>query len=263
MYFAGIDVGSLTAQAVVVNGDGITAYKSIRVKPNPVISAETVIGLLLQETGIKWAEIKLCISTGYGREQVQARGLAQENISEISCHGMGAHWLLPEVRTVIDIGGQDAKAIRIGKQGELVDFVMNDKCAAGTGRFLEVQARTLSLELDELGPISLNSSSPVELPSRCSIFCETDVLHYLQKGYGKPDIAAGVNLAMAERVAALVRRVGIEREITISGGVAKNVAVRTELEKMLKVKLLRYEVDSQIIGALGAAVLAKTASDET
>ncbi len=259
MYYAGIDVGSLTAQAVVVNNSGITAYKSMRVKPNPVLSAETVIGMLLEETGIKWDQIKFCISTGYGREQVQAKGLAQDNVSEISCHGMGAYWVRPEVRTVIDIGGQDAKVIRIGKQGELLDFVMNDKCAAGTGRFLEVQARTLGLELEEIGPVSLGSKTALEFSSRCSIFCETEVLHYMQKGHNKADIAAGVNRAMAERVAALVRRVGIEKEVTMSGGVAKNVAVRAELERMLNVKLLGYNIDSQIVGALGAAVLAKRA----
>ena len=257
MYYAGIDVGSLTAQAVVVNSKGIVAYKSIGVKPHPVQSAKTVVDMLIQERGINWNEVKFCVSTGYGREQVQAEGLSQDNVSEISCHGMGASWLVPEVRTVIDIGGQDAKVIRVGKGGELVDFVMNDKCAAGTGRFLEVQARTLGLSLDELGTVSFSAERTLELSSRCSIFCETEVLHYLQRGHTKADIAAGVNRAMAERVAALVRRVGLEKEVTMSGGVAKNAAVRAELERMLNVRLIKYDTDSQIVGALGAALMAR------
>lgn len=257
MYFAGIDVGSLTAQAVVINNKGIHAFRSMGVKPHPVQSAKAVVDTLIAEESIPWSEIKFCVSTGYGREQVQAEGLSQDNMSEISCHGLGASFLVPEVRTVIDIGGQDAKVIRVGPGGELVDFVMNDKCAAGTGRFLEVQARTLGISLDELGTISQGAEKILELSSRCSIFCETEVLHYLQRGHTKSDIAAGVNRAMAERVAALVRRVGLEREATMSGGVAKNVAVRAELERMLNVKLLKYNTDSQIVGALGAALMAR------
>lgn len=257
MYFAGIDVGSLTAQAVVINSDGIHSFKSIGVKSNPLDSAQTVIEMLLAEDNLSWNSIKFCVSTGYGREKVQAKGLAQDNMSEISCHGLGAFWLNSDVRTVIDIGGQDAKVIRIGSNGELIDFVMNDKCAAGTGRFLEVQARTLGLGLDELGGIALSADKALSLSNRCSIFCETEVLHYLQRGHSKADIAAGVNRAMADRVAALARRVGIEKEVTMSGGVAKNVAVRAELERILNIRLVRYQVDSQLVGALGAALMAK------
>ncbi len=257
MYYAGIDVGSLTAQAVVINAKGIHAYKSMGVRPHPVQSAKAVVDMLIQEENMTWRDIRFCVSTGYGREQVQAEGLSQDNMSEISCHGLGASFLVPEARTVIDIGGQDAKVIRVGPGGELIDFVMNDKCAAGTGRFLEVQARTLGLSLDDLGKASLSAEKVLELSSRCSIFCETEVLHYLQRGHSKADIAAGVNRAMAERVAALVRRVGLEKEVTMSGGVAKNIAVRAELERMLNVRLIKYNVDSQIVGALGAALMAK------
>jgi predicted CoA-substrate-specific enzyme activase len=257
MYFAGIDVGSLTAQAVVINDQGIRTFKSIRVKPNPVESAQTVIDMVLSEDGLSWNDIRFCISTGYGRDKVQAKGLSQDNLSEISCHGLGAFWLCPEARTVIDIGGQDAKVIRIGGNGELDDFVMNDKCAAGTGRFLEVQARTLGLSLEELGQIALNAERALELSNRCSIFCETEVLHYMQAEHDKADIAAGVCRAMADRVAALVRRVGLEKEVTMTGGVAKNVGVRRELERIFNVKLATYEADSQIVGALGAALMAK------
>jgi len=257
MYYGGIDVGSLTAQAVVLKDDTIYSYQSIRVKPNPVESAATVIEGALHERGLALKDLSFCVSTGYGREQVQKEGLAGENISEISCHGKGAWWMLPRVRTIIDIGGQDAKVIRVDARGELVDFVMNDKCAAGTGRFLDVMSKTLGVTVEELAPLSFKARRVIEMSSRCSIFCETEVHHYLQRGAELADLAAGVNRTMAGRVLALVRRVGIEKEITMTGGVAKNPAVRRELEKAMGLKMLTYSIDSQIVGALGAALIAR------
>jgi len=268
MSFAGIDVGSLTAQAVLIE-DGRTPMlktigvrvlsKSIRVKPNPLDSARSVMGELLEENELSWNDITYCISTGYGRDRVQDEGLAQENVSEISCHGIGAVSVAPQVRTIIDIGGQDAKVIRMDDRGELVNFVMNDKCAAGTGRFLEVMSRTLGITFEELGAMAQRAPGSIELSSRCSIFAETEVLHFLQKGYDKPDLASGVCKSMADRVMALVRRVGVDKEVMMTGGVAKNVAVRAELERMLNVRMLTPNLDPQIMGAYGAAVLAQRA----
>ncbi len=257
MLFGGIDVGSLSCQAVVLNGEGIFTYESIRVKPNPVDSATTAMVGALQKKNMTLQDLTFCVSTGYGREEIQKQGLSQENMSEISCHGKGAHWVLPQVRTIIDIGGQDAKVIRVDRDGELVNFVMNDKCAAGTGRFLEVMSRTLGISMEELGPISFGSKEVIEMSNRCSIFCETEVHHYLQRGAVLADVAAGINRTMAGRVMALVRRVGVEKEITMSGGVAKNPAVRKELERALNMRTLSYNIDSQIIGALGAALYAR------
>ena len=282
MRYAGIDVGSLTAQAVLIEdardgrpqgGEGRDTWgpprhktigvrllsRSIRVKPNPLDSARTVMGGLLDANDLDWGDITYCISTGYGRDRVEEEGLAQENMSEISCHGLGAFSLMPQVRTIIDIGGQDAKVIRVDERGDLVNFVMNDKCAAGTGRFLEVMGRTLGVGFEELGPLALRAHGRIELSSRCSIFAETEVLHFLQKGLDSSDLAAGVTKSMADRVMALVRRVGWEREVMMTGGVAKNVAVRAELEKMLNVRMLHPNLDPQIIGAYGAAVLARRA----
>ena len=268
MPFAGIDVGSLTAQAVLIE-DGRTPMlktigvrllsRSIRVKPNPLDSARTVMGELLSENGLAWADITYCVSTGYGRDRVEGEGLAQENVSEISCHGVGAFALAPRVRTIIDIGGQDAKVIRVDERGDLVNFVMNDKCAAGTGRFLEVMSRTLGISFEELGPLALKARGKIELSSRCSIFAETEVLHYLQKGHEMADLASGVCRSMAGRVMALVRRVGYEKEVMMTGGVAKNVAVRAELERMLNLRMLFPSLDPQLMGAYGAAVLAQRA----
>ena len=266
MPFAGIDVGSLTAQAVLIE-DGKTPMlkttgvkllsKSIRVLPNPIDSARSVMGELLDENGLSWNDITYCVSTGYGRDKVQGEGLAQENISEISCHGLGAFSVSPQVRTIVDIGGQDAKVIRVDKKGELVNFVMNDKCAAGTGRFLEVMSRTLGISFEDLGPLAKKARSRVELSSRCSIFAETEVLHFLQKGDDPSEIAAGICRSMADRVMALVRRVGFEKEVMMTGGVAKNVAVRSELERMLNIRMLTPSLDPQIMGAYGAAIFAR------
>jgi predicted CoA-substrate-specific enzyme activase len=257
MFYGGIDVGSLTAQAVVIKDDSIYTFLSIPVKPNPVDSAATVLEGALQEKGLTRKDLSFCVSTGYGREQIQKEGLAGENISEISCHGKGAWWLLPRVRTIIDIGGQDAKVIRVDQEGNLVNFVMNDKCAAGTGRFLDVMSKTLGVPVEEIGSLSLGSRQVIEMSSRCSIFCETEVHHYLQRGALLADLAAGINRTMAGRVMALVRRVGIEKEVTMSGGVAKNQAVRRELEKAMGLKMLTYSLDSQLVGALGAALSAR------
>ncbi|MFH1149390.1 MAG: acyl-CoA dehydratase activase [Actinomycetota bacterium] len=268
--FAGIDVGSLTAQAVLIE-DGHTPMlkaigvkfdaRSIRVKSNPLDSARTVMGELLDERKLGWGDITYCVSTGYGRDRVEAEGLAQQNMSEISCHGVGAFSLAPQVRTIIDIGGQDAKVIRVDENGDLVNFVMNDKCAAGTGRFLEVMSRTLGISFEDLGPLAIEAHSRIELSSRCSIFAETEVLHYIQKGVNRADLASGITKSMADRVMALVRRVGMEKDVMMTGGVAKNVAVRSELEKMLNVRMIAPHIDPQLIGAYGAAVLARRTGD--
>jgi len=255
LLFGGTDVGSLTAQAVVLEDGKIAGYRNIRVLPNPVESAKRVMGELLEELGLRQDEVVI-FSTGYGREKLVEAGFAREHVSEISCHGRGAFWLNPAIRTIIDIGGQDAKVIRVDGEGNLVNFVMNDKCAAGTGRFLEIQAKALGLTLDELGEMTFRSANPVVITARCSIYAETEVLHYMQRGVAKEDIAAGVNRSMAERIYYLARRVGVEREVTLTGGVAKNRGVKQELEKILNVKFVDLGVDPQIVGALGAAIFA-------
>lgn len=257
MFCAGIDVGSLTAEAVIVDDRQLVAAARLNVLPHPVDSAKQALAGALAEAGLAQTELCHTVSTGYGREQVQAAGLAQENISEISCHGFGAYRLCPAVRTIIDIGGQDAKVIKLNAAGELDNFVMNDKCAAGTGHFLELMCRALNVTLDELGPLALRARRPVQMSNRCSIFMETEVLHYLQRGVAREDVAAGVNRAMAERVLALARRVRPEPSVMLTGGVAKNIAVKTALEGMLKMRMAPPDIDPQLIGAFGAACLAR------
>jgi len=257
LLFAGIDIGSLTAEAAIVENGRLIAAERIDVLPHPVDSARAVTDRLFATAGLRREQIAYTVSTGYGRDQVQAAGMAQENVSEISCHGFGAHCLLPAARTVVDIGGQDAKAIKLNAQGGLEDFVMNDKCAAGTGHFLELMSRALDISLEDLGRISRHAHRPIQVTSRCSVFVETEVLHFLQRGVPKADIAAGVNQAMASRVAALVRRIRPEAALVMTGGVAKNPAVRLELEKLLGLRVTPLEIDPQIVGAYGAARLAE------
>jgi len=160
MLFGGTDVGSLTAQAVILENGKVVGWKNMRVLPNPIESAKKVMGELLEELGLKKDDV-IIFATGYGREKLVEAGYAREHVSEISCHARGAFWLNPSVRTVIDIGGQDAKVIRIDEKGRLVNFVMNDKCAAGTGRFLEIQAKALGIKLEELGDMTFIAKNPV------------------------------------------------------------------------------------------------------
>ncbi len=256
MIFAGCDVGSLTAKALLMDEkEDIIAYEIMNVLPNPVRSAEEIMSRALKKAGIGLDDIDYCVSTGYGREKIP---FAQGNISEISCHGRGAYWVNPAIRTIIDIGGQDLKAIRVDNRGELVDFIMNDKCAAGTGRFLEGIAKTLNVKLSELGPLALEGKDPVSIISTCTIFTQFDVMHLIVEGTDSADIAAGVAKAMATRMHKLVRKVGIKKEVAITGGVAKNQGVVKYLEEIIKSDIYQFkDIDPQIMGALGAALFAK------
>jgi predicted CoA-substrate-specific enzyme activase len=254
MILAGCDVGSLSAEAVLMKDGKIIAAEIIRVRPRPEQSAREVMDKVLQKASLSYSDIEYCVSTGYGREKIP---FANSNISEISCHGKGAHWLVPSARTVIDVGGQDCKAIRIDDSGKLVNFVMNDKCAAGTGRFLEFMAKTLGVSIEELGPLALNSEERVAITNVCSIFAESEVLHYIYEGKKATDIASGINYSMAGRINSLVRRVGIEKDLCITGGVAKNVSVIKNLEELLGLEPRKLPVDPQIVGALGACLFAE------
>ena len=254
MVFAGIDIGSLTAKALLLEDGEILGFKIIRVKKTPVESAESVFEAALSETCINRDDVKFVVSTGYGRDNIP---FSNKSMTEITCHGLGAHFLIPSIRTIIDIGGQDCKVIAVDRTGKLVEFAMNEKCSAGTGRYLEIMADLLHISLTELGTLSLKSKTPVQLKSTCSIYAQAEVLQHISSGVKKPNIAAGINKAMAERVLSMTRRVKIRPDIVISGGVAKNVGVVGYLEEMLNAKFLKMPIDPQIIGALGAAVIAQ------
>jgi len=253
MIVAGCDVGSLSAEAVFMEDGRILGSEIIRVRPRAEQSAREVTERLLDRLGLTYDDLAYTVSTGYGRETIP---FADYNISEISCHGRGAHYLVPSVRTVIDIGGQDCKAIRVDENGVLEDFVMNDKCAAGTGRSLELMSQYLGVDFSELDTLAEEADQAITITSQCSIFSELEIVHHLMEDKKAADIAAGINEAMARRVKMLVGRVGVKNDLAITGGVCKNADVVRNLEEMLGAEFVPFEEDPQIIGALGAAVFA-------
>ena len=253
MIVAGCDVGSLTAEAVLLEDGEVLGSEIIRVRPRPEQSAVDVMDRLLKRLNLSHEDIAFTVATGYGRANIP---FTDGNMSEISCHGKGAHFLIPAIRTVIDVGGQDCKAIRVDEKGGLSDFVMNDKCAAGTGRSLELNAEALGVDVSELGELSLQASEEIEITSQCSIFTEMEIMHLLMEDRSAADIAAGINKAMARRVRMLAGKVGIKEDIGMTGGVSKNIGVVRFLEEMLHKRFVKFPQDPQIIGALGAAVFA-------
>lgn len=256
MITAGIDIGSLSAKAVVMKDSEIVSWSVILTGPDSAEAARRVTDCALNSSGLRFDDLEYIVSTGYGRVNVP---FAQRNVTEISCHARGAHWLCPEVRCILDMGGQDCKAIRCDDKGRVVDFAMNDKCAAGTGRYLERVAATLEIPLNEIGPLSLRLvEGPVSISSYCTVFAQTDILLQLREGRHRNDILAGACDAISARVQSLLERVGVEEAFMITGGVAKNIGVVKRVEERLGVKA-HIPFEPQIVGALGAAVLAREA----
>ncbi len=253
MYVMGIDSGSTSTNAVIMNGDRkIVASAVVRTGAKSGESAQRILDEVLSEAGLKREDISWIVSTGYGRVSIP---FADENVTEISCHGRGAHYFNPAVRTILDIGGQDSKAIRLNEKGEVADFVMNDKCAAGTGRFLEMIARSLEVDVDELGPIALQSKEDIEITSMCSVFAESEVISLIANNREKTDIANGICRAVANKSYSLLKRVGLEAEFMMTGGVAKNAGVVRAVEEKLGKKLYICP-EPEIVGAAGAALYA-------
>ena len=250
---AGCDVGSLTSKAVIMKNGRIIGSHIIKSKPRPKESADEALKGALADAGISQNDIQYCIGTGYGREKID---FVDEVVSEIKCHGRGARWMLPTAETVIDIGGQDCKTMKLDKDGNVGRFSANDKCASGTGRFLEVMAKVLNVGIDELGKLSAKAKNPITLASTCTVWAQADVIKYINSGVPIEDIGAGINTAMAGRVAILVNAVKPEGDIFMTGGVAKNIGVVSTLEKMIgkRIKKVR-KADPQIAGAIGAALL--------
>ena len=251
MYVLGIDSGSASTNAVIMNQNReIIASAVVRTGAKSGESAERILEEILKKAGLKQEDLDLIVSTGYGRVSIP---FADQNVTEISCHGKGAHFLNPKVRTILDIGGQDSKAIRLNDKGEVIDFVMNDKCAAGTGRFLEMMARTLEISIDELGPTSLQSKENIEISSMCSVFAESEVISLIAQNKETADIAHGIHNAIAGKAISLMKRVGLEKDFMMTGGVAKNPGVVKVLEEQLGAPLYIYE-EPEIVGAAGAAL---------
>ncbi len=252
MITLGIDIGLLATKAVAFKDDKILGYGIQLTGGDNQKTGEQVFKQVLSEADISEKDVDHVITTGYGREILP---FSNGSVTEISCHAAGMHFLIPQVRTILDIGGQDSKAIKTDTDGQVLEFAMNDKCAAGTGRFLEVIARALGLTIEELSTTSLDAQTTISISNMCTVFAESEVVSLVAKGSPVPDIAKGVHKAIAERSTVLLNRAGIKEPLAMSGGVAKNKGVIAELEDKLKMKILIPELP-QIVGALGAALIA-------
>jgi (R)-2-hydroxyacyl-CoA dehydratese activating ATPase len=263
-FAAGVDVGSTQTKAVIMEDTGggaprLVARALVDTGANVQKAAEHGFLAACREAAIPAQEVGFVVGTGYGRYKITF-GNAQ--MTEITCHARGASFLCPGTRTVIDMGGQDSKAISIGAKGEVLDFVMNDKCAAGTGRFLSNAADVMGISLDEVGPLSLQGKHPVKITTVCTVFVESDILSYLAQGKKAEDILNGVHLAIARRTVSLARRVPIEPQISLTGGVARNLGMVRALEQVLGATL-QVNADAHFTGAIGAALFALEKMDQS
>jgi predicted CoA-substrate-specific enzyme activase len=262
MYAAGIDIGSTETKAVILDKDGQVRGRGLVPTGGLLAQAgDEAFRQACDGAGLQPEMVDVVVGTGYGRYQVSIGHL---QVTEISCHARGAHHLFPATRTVLDIGGQDTKAIRIGPEGQVLDFTMNDKCAAGTGRFLGAASFALDLPLGELGPRALRSTRPVKITTTCTVFAESEIINWLAKGKKPDDVLMGMHIAIADRSIGLLRRVGVEEEVTFTGGVSRNEAMVRMISERLGVPV-NVSPDSQFMGALGAALfgLEKLASGDS
>ena len=252
-YAAGVDVGSTQTKAVIIDEDHrIVGRALIDTGANVITAAENAFMAAVKSAGVLEEDVAYVVGTGYGRYKVT---FGDSQVTEISCHARGAAQMFPGTRTVLDMGGQDTKAIRVRSNGEVVDFCMNDKCAAGTGRFLQAASFALEIPLDEVGPTALRAEKPVKISNTCTVFAESEVLSWLGRGKKLEDILMGMHQSIATRSVGLLRRVGIESEVTFTGGVARNRAMVQVLNGMLDLQMNVSE-ESHFMGALGAALFA-------
>jgi predicted CoA-substrate-specific enzyme activase len=252
-FFLGVDIGSLITKVVLLNtAEEVIARTFSRSAYNGREVAARLITTMLQEQGLDKKDVAATVATGYGRVTFAA----DREVSEITCQARGISHLFGSARTVIDIGGQDSKGIRMLPGGKVLDFVMNDKCAAGTGRFLEVMAGALEIRLEEIGALAVKARGSCSISSVCTVFAESEVISYIAAGAPKEDILAGVCESVAKRVAAMTSRIGVEPEVVFTGGVALNKGVVSALEKQLGCRLLLPK-EPEVTAALGAALLAR------
>lgn len=254
MIFAGLDIGSVSTKVVLIDENKKIIHQEIlRTGSNSKQAAEKCVQAALKKEKIVFDDITNLIATGYGRKIVPFKS---QEVSEISCHARGAHFLFPDTKTVIDIGGQDSKAMRLDENGQAADFNMNDKCAAGTGRFLEEMAHALDTSVENLGELSLRSKRHMEISSMCTVFAESEVVSLLSENEDRQDIAKALHNAIADRVLSLAHKVRIENAVTMTGGVAKNIGVIESIKAKLPGMVINIPQEPQIVGALGAALIA-------
>jgi predicted CoA-substrate-specific enzyme activase len=255
---AGVDVGSLASKSIILREGEIIGRSIIASGLNSEESGLNALTAALADAGLERAQVATIISTGYGRISAT---YATKTVTEITCHAKGANFLYPSVRTIVDMGGQDCKAIRVDAEGHVEDFAMNDKCAAGTGRFFEVMSGVFKVPLAQLGELSLESDQKAPISSTCTVFAESETISLLARGEKPANIQSGIHYSIANRIAGLFARVGIVSDVYFSGGVAKNKGMKKALEDVLNVHIIEAnKLDPQLTGALGAAVLAQALS---
>ena len=253
IYTLGIDVGSTASKCIMLkDGQEIVAKSLIDVGAG-TSGPQRAIDAVLENAGMKKEDMAFTLATGYGRNSLM--NFADKQMSELSCHARGAYFLFPDVHTVIDIGGQDAKAIQLDAKGNIQKFVMNDKCAAGTGRFLDVMSRVLEVPLDQMGKVHFQAKEWAQVSSTCTVFAESEVISQLSKGLPRESIVAGVHQSVASKACSLAYRIGVKNDVVMCGGVAQNAGVVDAIEKELKQSII-VAPHPQITGALGAALMA-------
>ncbi|MCR4790233.1 MAG: acyl-CoA dehydratase activase [Treponemataceae bacterium] len=256
-YFGGCDSGSTYTKCVIIDENGkMVSDVTIRSKINTVVSCQESLEMAIAKVpelkDVK--DLTYLVGTGYGRNKVP---FADENISEISCHAMGVHVADPSVKAIIDIGGQDVKGIAIDKDGTVLNFAMNDKCAAGTGRFFEAMAKAFELDLSEFSKLSLTAKNVIPITSQCTVFAESEVISLVGEGKPTDEIAAGIESSVAKRCFVMAKKAGAVDSITLTGGCAKNDGLKEAIERVLNLKVINLPIDPQLMGALGAAEFAR------
>lgn len=250
MFSVGIDIGSVASKAVIFNGSEIIAKEIIPTGWSPSESGLLLFDTIIKKSGIEKSNIKKVIGTGYGRI---ALPFIDKAVTEITCHGKGAHFIDSSIRTVIDIGGQDSKVIKLDEDGNIIDFLMNDKCAAGTGRFLQVMSTTLGIDVSELSDIA-DGATPQNINSMCTVFAESEIISLMASGASKESIAAGLLQSVCKKTYSLVSKVGVSDKVFFSGGVSKNHLLKELLSEKFNTEIISSEL-SQFLGAIGAAII--------
>lgn len=253
MLTAGIDVGTQSIKVVILSNNHIVAAKTLVTEEGGEVGSRLVLEDILAGTGLSWSDLNYIVATGAGRSTVT---FAKKTRTEQLCHARGAFYLVPTARTVLDIGAEGTRAMKLDERGEVKNFVCNSKCAAGTGAFLEIMANLMQLSLDEIGELACRAPHIERVSSYCTVFAESEVISHIHKGKSKETILAGIIEAVAERSFELLQKIGIEWDVVLSGGTAKNLGLRKALERMVGGELLCPQ-DPQIVGALGAALIAQ------
>ncbi len=259
-FYGGCDVGSTTGKAVIIDEDGsIIATSIIPSEIDPGLTSTIALEKACSQVpGLSsFRDLACLVGTGYGRNEV---AFADRNISEISCHAMGTFTCNPDIKTIVDIGGQDVKAISLNSDGSVLEFAMNDKCAAGTGRFFEAMSRIFRMDISEFSGLSLTANKIIPVTAQCSVFAESEVISLLAKRNPPEEIAAGIQAAVSKRCFTLLKRIGMQPLVTVTGGCAKNKGLIRALAKIIGMEVTQLTIDPQIVGALGAAIFARKAS---